>query len=109
MDSTDTEPSTRLATRASVPAPFIETPEAPAPVWRLDITRGAACPFGSSATTETRSYGTIFVGSEGSRRVDALTRARRPFGAIAIELGGPTNEVGISISCATRRRPPDSS
>src|SRR6187399_2736966 len=69
---TDTVPSKRLATSASVPAGLIDTPDAPLP----------ACSVASTFTgdawrsiTVSRLSGTVLVGSAGSIFVDAVTSA----------------------------------
>ena len=84
--STDTVPSRRLATRASVPAALMATPDAPRPALIVASTTGVAA---ASSMTVTRSSGAVFVESAGSTCVADATSASVPFGVIATSAAAP--------------------
>ena len=95
MVNTDTVPSARLATSASVPCRLIDTPAAPIPASSVAITAGGVA---RRSTTLTRLSGTVLVASAGSFLVDEVTRARPWSGVIATLIGGPTTLPGTGIS-----------
>lgn len=95
---TDTLPSIRLATSASVPDGLIATPDAPAPVSCVPITVGGDA---RRSITLTMWSGTSFFLSAGSIFVAAVTSANDSSRAIATLDGGPTRLAGIWISAVT--------
>src|ERR1700678_2837341 len=95
---TDTVPSVRLATRASVPAGLIEMPLAPLPASSVARTIGGDC---LSAMTVTLLSGIVLVGSPGSIFMAAVTSAIDPSGEMATLCGGPTTEGGAFTSPIT--------
>ena len=118
MVKTETVPSLRLATSASVPALLIETPAAPWPACRVASTLGAAAPWAPTPTadlmrvnrlafsgvrsmTVSLSSGMVLVGSLGSMRWLEVTSANSSFGETATFSGGPTTLLGTSISASS--------
>src|SRR5437879_8974855 len=99
IENTDTVPSLRLATSASVPRRLIEMPAALLPASSVAITAGGDA---FRSMTETRVSGTVFVGSPGSTLLDDPTRARLSSGVSATLSGGPTTLPGTAISATTR-------
>ncbi len=96
--NTETVPSMRFATSASVPARLTDTPEAPAPARSVARTaRGDAL----RSITETVSSGMTFVRSAGSIFCAAVTNASDPSVVIATLDGGPTIDVGTRTSPTT--------
>src|SRR5262249_30198293 len=95
IENTETVPSERLATSASVPALLMETPAAPAPASRVAITAGGDA---FRSMTESLLSGTVFLGSAGSSLVAAVTSATDSSGATATLSGGPTTLAGALIS-----------
>ena len=93
--NTETVPSKRLATSASVPARLIDTPDAPFPARSVVSTAGGDA---LRSITVSRSSGAVFVASAGSSRVEEVTSARDSSGEIATFWGGPTIEFGTGIS-----------
>src|SRR2546430_17232141 len=87
IENTETVPSLRLATSASVPRRLVEMPAALLPASSVAITAGGDA-FRSQ--TETRVSGTVFVGSPGSTLLDDPTRARLSSGVSATLSGGAT-------------------
>src|SRR5580765_4775906 len=85
MANTETVPSLRLATRARVPAGLIDTPDGPLPACSVARTAGGD---DLRSITVTVSSGTVFSGSEGSIRVDAVTSAIASSGDTATLWGG---------------------
>ena len=83
--NTDTVPSLRLATSASVPAALMDTPEGPLPACSVLSTAGGD---DFRSMTVTVSSGIVFVGSAGSILVDAVTSAIDSSGATATLCGG---------------------
>src|SRR5262245_23553970 len=117
MVKTDTVPSSRLATNASVPALLMETPAAPLPACRVASTLGAvAAPLPTPTTDLTRvtrvgfsdarsmtvslSSAMVLLGSAGSIFWLAVTRAISSRGDTATLSGGPTTLLGTSISAS---------
>ena len=98
MPKTDTVPSDRLATSASVPCRLMLTPAAPAPAWSVLITRGGVA---LRSTTDTLLSGICLVLSAGSICIAEVTRARPSSGVMATLRGGPTTLVGTGISATT--------
>ena len=96
---TDTVPSDRLATRASVPWRLIESPAGEAPASRVAMTAGGEV---RRSMTDTRLSGTCLVGSAGSIFIAEVTRARLSSGVMATLTGGPTTLAGAGISATTR-------
>src|SRR5262249_28695055 len=96
--NTETVPSERLATSASVPALLMETPAAPAPASNVVMTAGGDA---FRSMTESLLSGTVFLGSAGSSLVAAVTSAIDSSGAIATLNGGPTTLAGALISWST--------
>src|SRR5215510_4471896 len=95
IENTETVPSERLATSASVPALLMETPAAPAPASSVAITAGGDA---FRSMTESLLSGTVFLGSAGSSLVAAVTSAIDSSGATATLSGGPTTLAGALIS-----------
>src|SRR5262245_34809144 len=94
-EKTETVPSARLATSASVPARLIETPAAPLPAWCWASTLGGEA---LRSITVSLSSGTSFFESLGSTLVAAVTSAKLSSRAIATLDGGPTTLVGTATS-----------
>src|SRR5215471_11408539 len=117
--NTETVPSERFATNASVPALLMETPAAPLPACRVARTFGTVgAPLAPAPTAERRratrlgfkgersitvslSSGTCLVGSPASICIAPVTRAMSSLGDMATLIGGPTTLVGASISANT--------
>src|SRR6266508_4388306 len=95
MEKTETVPSARLATSASVPARLIDTPAAPLPAWCCASTLGGEA---LRSITVSLSSGTSFFGSAGSSLVAEVTNAKLSSRAIATLDGGPTTLVGAGTS-----------
>src|SRR5438105_7296432 len=94
--STDTVPSSRLATSASVERPLIDTPAAPAPTLTVWITLGgAAC---RSITLSTLSD----TSASFTARLPEVTSAKDSSGATATATGGPMTVVGAWTSATSR-------
>ena len=70
--NTDTVPSARLATSASVPCRLIDTPAAPLPASSVAITAGGVA---RRSTTLTRLSGMVLVASAGSFFIEEVTSA----------------------------------
>src|SRR5438067_4307220 len=98
MENTETVPSERLATSASVPARLIDTPAAPLPACNCAKTLGGEA---LRSITESLSSGTVFFGSAGSILDAAVTSAKLSSRATATLSGGPITLVGASISATT--------
>ena len=98
IEKTDTVPSDRLATSASVPARLIDTPAAPLPACSCAETLGGEA---LRSITVSLSSGTIFFGSAGSTFDAPVTSAKLSSRAIATLDGGPTTLVGTGISATT--------
>src|SRR6185503_6174175 len=96
---TDTVPSTRFETSASVPARLIEMPAAPLPASSRASTVGG---FALMSITVTWLFGACFLGSAGSTLLDAVTIARPSSGVTATLSGGPTTLTGAGTSPTTR-------
>src|SRR3954454_9268951 len=99
---TETVPSLRFATSASVPARLIETPAAPAPACKVASTLGGA---DFRSMTESLSSGTVLAGSAGSSFIAPVTRANAPSGAMATLGGGPTTLAGAGTSPRSFKAP----
>src|SRR2546430_4260863 len=84
--NTDTVPSLRLATSASVPWRLIEMPAALLPASSVVMTAGGDA---FRSMTDTRVSGTVLVGSLGSTLLDEPTSARLSSGVRATLRGGP--------------------
>src|SRR5688572_10346463 len=97
--NTDTEPSPRLATRASVPCRLMDRPAGEAPVSRVARTRGG---FDWRSITDMRLSLTVLVRSAGSTFIAEVTRASPSSGVMATENGGPTTLAGTGISAVAR-------
>src|SRR5262245_27518775 len=98
MENTETVPSERLATSASVPARLIDTPAAPLPACSCaEILGGDAL----RSITESLSSGTVFFGSAGSTLDAPVTSAKLSSRATATLKGGPTTLAGAWISATT--------
>src|SRR5947209_13569798 len=97
--NTDTVPSPRLATSASVPWRLIEMPAALLPASSVVMTAGGDA---FRSMTDTRVSGTVLVGSLGSTLLDEPTSARLSSGVRATLRGGPTTLPGGAISATTR-------
>src|SRR5262249_40432493 len=97
---TDTVPSPRLATRASLPSGLNDTPVGEVPTSRVAITAGGEA---LRSMTVSRLSEVVFFGSVGSILVDAATRAMLSSGAMATFSGGPTTAVGTLSGPTTRR------
>src|SRR2546422_7580639 len=97
--NTDTVPSLRLATSASVPWRLIEMP---APLWPASSVAMTAGGDAFRSMTDTRVSGTVLVGSLGSTLLDEPTSARLSSGVRATLRGGPTTLPGAAISATTR-------
>ncbi len=95
---TDTVPSARLATSASVPARLIETPAGALPVSSVAMMRGGVA---LRSTTDIVLFGMRLVGSFGSSFSLAVTSASDSSGATATLKGGPTTLPGTSSSATT--------
>src|SRR5262249_46751696 len=95
---TDTVPSLRLATSASVPAGLIEMPAGASPVSSVATTAGGV---DLRAITLSRLSGTSLAGSAGSSFMLALTSAIVSSGEIATFCGGPTTLDGAFSSATT--------
>src|SRR5215510_4154088 len=98
MVKTDTVPSPRLATRASVPARLIETPAGALPVSSVAMIRGGEA---LRSTTDIVLFGMRLVGSAGSSFSLAVTSASDSSGETATLKGGPTTLPGTSSSATT--------
>src|SRR4030095_5149054 len=98
MVKTDTEPSTRLETSASVPCRFTEMPAAPMPASSVAMTFGGVA---FRSMTVTRLSGVCFVLSLGSTLFEAVTSARLSSGITAMLSGGPTTLTGAWTSPIT--------
>ena len=99
MVNTETVPSTRLETSASVPARLIDTPAAPLPAFSEASTLGGVA---LRSMTVTSSLGACFVGSVGSTLLEAVTSASPSSGVTPILSGGPTTLTGAATSPTTR-------
>src|SRR5213083_3212192 len=97
--NTDTVPSLRLATSASVPWRLIEMPAALLPASSVVMTAGGDA---FRSMTDTRVSGTVLVGSLGSTLLDEPTSARLSSGVRATLRGGPTTLPGAAISATNR-------
>src|SRR5262245_66263735 len=98
MEKTETVPSERLATSASVPARLIDTPAAPLPACSCaEILGGEAL----RSMTVSLSSGTVFFGSLGSTLVAPVTSAKLSSRATATLKGGPTTLAGAWSSATT--------
>src|SRR3954471_17483145 len=93
--NTETVPSLRLATSASVAARLIETPAAPAPACSVATTFGGE---GFRSITVNLSSATALVGSAGSIFIAPVTSAKLSSGATATLAGGPTTLAGAGNS-----------
>ena len=94
--TTDTVPSSRFATSASVPSRLIDTPAAPAPTCAVWISLGGeAC---RSTTLSRLSDSVVSL----KTRLPAVTSAIDSSVEIATAKGGPTTLVGTSISATSR-------
>src|SRR5262249_4988646 len=98
MEKTETVPSDRLATSASVPARLIDTPAAPCPACNCAETLGGEA---LRSMTVSLSLGTVFFGSAGSIFEAPVTSAKLSSRAIAPLDGGPITLVGAGISATT--------
>ena len=96
--NTETVPSLRLATSASVPARLMETPAAPLPACKVAITAGG---LALRSITDSASFGTTFFGSAGSILKAPVTSAKLSPFDIATLCGGPTTLVGALSSPST--------
>src|SRR5262249_57908312 len=97
-EKTETVPSERLATSASVPARLIDTPAAPLPACSCaEILGGEAL----RSMTVSLSSGTVFFGSLGSTLVALVTNAKLSSRASATLKGGPTTLAGAGSSATT--------
>src|SRR5262249_45026303 len=85
IENTETVPSERLATSASVPARLIDTPAAPLPACNCAETLGGEA---LRSITESLSSGTVFFGSAGSILDAAVTSAKLSSRATATLSGG---------------------
>src|SRR5450759_962717 len=94
----ETVPSLRLATKASVPARFIDVPVGPRPGSSVAITAGG---LALRSITESLLSGTCFFGSAGSSFILEATRANDSSGAMATFCGGPTTLDGVLSSAMT--------
>src|ERR1700712_99715 len=92
---TETVPSLRLATSASVAARLIETPAAPAPACSVASTFGGV---DFRSITLSLSSATALVGSAGSTFLAPVTSAKLSSGAMATLAGGPTTLAGAGNS-----------
>src|SRR5262245_40987777 len=92
---TDTVPSPRLATSASLPSGLNDTPVGEVPTSRVAITAGGEA---LRSITVSRLSEVVFFGSVGSILVDAAIRAMLSSGPMATFSGGPTTEFG-TLSC----------
>ena len=106
MVNTETVPSLRLATSASVPARLIETPAAPAPDCSVASTFGGE---DFRSMTVSLSSGIALVGSAGSSFIAPVTSAKLSSEATATLEGGPTTLAGTGNSATMRGAPPESS
>src|SRR3989442_3185842 len=97
--NTDTVPSLRLATSASVPWRLIEMPAALLPASSVAMTAGGDA---FRSMTDTRVSGTVLVGSLGSTLLDEPTSARLSSGVRATLRGGPPTPPGAAVSATTR-------
>src|SRR2546430_574809 len=86
IENTETVPSERFATSASVPARLIDTPAAPLPACNCAETLGGEA---LRSITESLSSGTVFFGSAGSILDAAVTSAKLSSRATATLSGGP--------------------
>src|SRR6516162_10022084 len=98
MEKTETVPSERWATNASVPARLIDTPAAPCPACNCATTLGGDA---LQSITVSLSSGTVFFGSAGSILDAPVTSAKLSSRAIATLDGGPTTLVGAGTSAMT--------
>ena len=98
MDKTETVPSARLATNASLPLAVIERPDGWRPVRALPTTFGG---WAVRSSTCTNDSGTQWVASCGSTLSELEISAIRWSGVMAILDGGPTTEFGMSLRCWT--------
>jgi hypothetical protein len=96
--NTETVPSLRLATSASVPCLLNDTPAAPAPALSVAITTGGAA---FRSITVSVSSATTFVASAGSSLLARVTSAIDSSGETATLIGGPTTLVGTFSSAST--------
>src|SRR5439155_17584633 len=85
MVKTDTVPSARFATRASVPDRLMDTPVAPLPACRVARTAGGDA---LRSMTVTVVSAVVFFGSAGSILVEFVTSAIDSSGATATLWGG---------------------
>src|SRR4051812_27221976 len=99
---TETVPSLRLATNASVAARLIETPAAPAPACSVARTFGGE---DFRSMTVNLSSGIALVGSAGSTFIAPVTSAKLSSGATAALGGGPTTLAGTGNSATMRGAP----
>src|SRR5918997_6765366 len=95
MVNTETVPSDRLATSATLPAGLIATPAAPAPASMVVTSAGGDA---LRSMMETLLSGAVFFGSAGSTLVAAVTIAIDSSDATATLDGGPTTLVGTLSS-----------
>ena len=99
MVKTETVPSLRLATKASVAARLIETPAAPAPACSVARTFGGE---DFRSITVSLSSAIALAGSAGSIFIAPVTSAKLSSGAIATLGGGPTTLAGTGNSATMR-------
>jgi hypothetical protein len=97
--NTDTVPSTRFETSASVPWRLMDTPAAPRPASSVARTLGG---LALTSTTLTWLFGVCFVRSLGSTLLEAVTSARLSSGVTAMLSGGPTTLTGAGTSPTIR-------
>src|SRR2546426_6278006 len=97
--NTDTVPSLRLATSASVPWRLIEMPAALLPASSVVMTAGGDA---FRSMTDTRVSGTVFGRSLGSTLLDEPTSARLSSGVRATLGGGRTTAPGAATPPTTR-------
>src|SRR5439155_5616440 len=96
MDKTETVPSARLATSASLPLGVIDSPEGWRPVRAWPTTLGGLAARSSTCTNDS---GTQLVASCGSALRELEISAIRRSGVMAMLDGGPMTELGTSLRC----------
>ena len=98
MVNTDTLPSSRFATSASVPCRLIDTPAGARPVSSVAMTAGGDA---LRSITSSRLSAVCLLGSAGSIFWFTVTSARPSSGVSATDSGGPTTLPPAATSATT--------
>src|SRR5438876_4442364 len=98
MDKTETVPSARLATNASLPLGVIERPDGWRPVFASPTTFGGSAERSSTCINDSGTQLVAFCGSTLSElEISAIRRS----GVMAMLDGGPITEFGMSLRFRT--------